>query len=464
MYDQDIVVIGGGVGGYASAIHAAQLRARVTLVEKDKVGGACLNRGCIPTKTLVRSVELLQKVRQAAGTGIETDGIRADFGKLMAHKNAVVDRLVAGVEQLLKGGRINVIRGPGRILSPHEVQVNDRTISTGKIIIATGSEPATLPVPGVDLPGVLNTDGILELKSLPGSLVIIGGGYIGIEFAGIFSALGTKVTVIEALPRCLPTVEEEACNLLLQTLRRQGVEVKTNAPVSAIRGEGEALRVVFKSESGEGSATGQVVLAAVGRRPCTAGLGLEALGIEMNKRGIAANEHLETNVPGIYAAGDVLGRSMLAGVAFHEAEVAAKNAVGQVQCATDYRVVPTCVFTNPEIASVGITEKEAKERALDYRVSKFPFGACGAALAMDEAQGTAKMICDAGTGAVLGMHIIGTHASDLIGEVALAMKLGATAKDIAETIHVHPGLGEVVREAAMGQLGGAIHFRRVSRI
>lgn len=464
MYDQDLVVIGGGVGGYASAIHAAQLGARVTLVEKDRLGGACLNRGCIPTKTLVRSVELLQKVRQAAGTGIEADGVRADFGKLMAHKNAVVDKLVAGVEQLLKGNRINVIRGAGRILSLHEVKVNDRTVSTGKIIIATGSEPATLPFPGFDLPGVLTTDGILELNALPKSVVIIGGGYIGIEFAAIFSALGTRVTVIEALPRCLPTVEEEACNLLLQTLRRQGVEIKTNAPVSAIRSEGEALRVVFKSDSGEDSVTGQVVLVAAGRRPYTAGLGLEELGVEMSKRGVAANQNLETNVPGIYAAGDVLGRSMLAGVAFHEAEVAAKNAMGQGPCATDYRVVPTCVFTNPEIASVGITEKEAKEKALDYRVSKFPFGACGAAMAMDETRGAAKMICDAQSGAVLGMTIVGPHASDLIGEVALAIKLGATAKDIAGTIHVHPGLGEVVREAAMGQVGGAIHFRKLGRI
>lgn len=460
MNEKDVVVIGGGPGGYVAAIHAAHLGAKVALVEKDKLGGTCLNRGCIPTKALVRSAEVLREAKRASDFGLEIPVVNVNFPEIMARKSNVVDKLVSGVEQLMKSNKISVYRGTGRILSPQLVRVNDEEIAAKKIIIATGSETTLLPIPGLDLPGVLTTDDILELKELPESLVVIGGSHVGVEFASIFNELGTKVTIVKRRPLRLEPVDEEIGRRFAQTLSRRGIEVKIGAAVKAIKQNGALLKVVWDTPEGEQGVEGQMVLMATGRQPFTEGLGLSELGIRMDGRAIVVNEYLETNVDGVYAIGDVLGKSMLAHVASYEGEVAAENALGHPR-KVDYRAVPSVVYTYPEVAGVGITEVEANDSGIPYKVSKFPFLACGRAVAMDETTGIVKMICNAEDGRVLGVHIMGPHADELIAEGVLAIQLGATARDIAHTIHAHPTLPEAVHETAMGQLEGSIHFQRV---
>jgi len=360
----------------------------------------------------------------------------------------------------MKANKISIYRGSGCILSPHLVKVNDNEIATRKLIIATGSESAFLSIPGIDLPGVLTTDDILELKELPESLVIIGGSYVGVEFASIFNALGTKVTIVKRRPLRLEPIDEEIGRRFAQTLPRQGIEVKIGAAVKAIKRNGAVLKVVWDTPEGEQGVEGQMVLMATGRRPYSEGLGLSELGIKMNGRAIVVNEYLETNIKDVYAIGDVLGKNMLAHVASYEGEVAVDNALGRSRQA-DYHAVPICFFTQPEVAGVGITEREASDGGLPYKVSKFPFSASGRAIAMGKTVGMVKMICNADNGRVLGVHIMGPHASELIAEGVLAMQLGATAEDIAHTIHAHPTLPEAVRETAMGQLDGSIHFQRM---
>jgi len=458
--EKDVVIIGGGPAGYVAAIHASHLGAKVAVVEKDKLGGTCLNRGCIPTKALVRSVEVLLEARAANEFGIEVNNVKANFSKIMARKNNIVGQLVSSVEQLMKGNKIRVYRGAARILSPHLVKVNDEEIATRKVIIASGSESTPLPIPGGDLPGVLTTDDILELTELPESLAVIGGSYVGVEFASIFNVLGTKVTIVKRRPLQLEPIDEEIGRRFAQTLPRQGIEVRIGAAVKAIKSKGPVLRVVWDTPEGEQGVDGQMVLMATGRAPYTEGLGLSELGIQTDRGAIKVNEYLETNVKDVYAIGDVLGKNMLAHVASYEGEVAVENALGHPRRA-DYRAIPSCIFAEPEIAGVGITEKEASDGKIPHKVSKFPFRASGRAVALGATTGMVKMICHADDGRVLGMHIMGPHASDLIAEGALAIRLGLTAEDIARTIHAHPTLAEAVRETAMGQLDGAIHFLRV---
>ena len=459
MSEKDIVIIGGGPGGYVAAIHAAHLGAQVALVEKNRLGGTCLNWGCIPTKALVRSVEVLLEAKRADEFGIEIGSIKANLPRIMARKRGIVDKLVSGVEQLMKANKISVYRGAGRIMSPHLVKVDDTEIATRKIIIATGSESSPLPVDGANLPGVLSTDDILELEELPESLVVIGGSHVGVEFASIFSALGTKTTIVKRRPLLLEPVDEEVGRRFAQGLSRQGIQVIIGAAVKSIKRQGGLLKVVWDTPEGEQGVEGQAVLMATGRRPYSEGLGLEELGVKMEAGAVLVNDCLETNIEDVYAIGDVLGKHMLAHVASYEGEIAAENALGGRRRA-DYQAVPTCVFTVPVVAGVGITEKEAKERGIPHKVSKFPFLACGRAVAMDETAGIVKMICHAESGKVLGLHIMGPHADDLIAEGALAVRLGATARDVAHTIHAHPTLPEAVQETAMGQLEGSIHFGR----
>lgn len=460
MEQKDVVVIGGGPGGYVAAIHAAHLGVQVALIEKDRLGGTCLNRGCIPTKALVRSAEVLLEARRADEFGVETGSVRANLPRIMAHKKKVVDALVSGVEQLIKANKVSLHRGTGRLVSPHLVKVNGAEIAARNIIVATGSESALLPIDGLDLPGVVTTDGILELEELPESLVIIGGSHVGVEFASIFNALGTKVTIVKRRPLLLEPIDEEIGRRFAQLLPRQGIHVITGAAVKTIRRDGSLLRVVWDTSEGPQGVNGQMVLMATGRRPYSEGLGCSELGLKMERGAISVNECLETNIDGVYAIGDVLGKHMLAHVASYEGEIAAENALGRRRQA-DYRAVPTCVFTYPEIAGVGITEQDARDSNIPHKVSKFPFAACGRAAAMGETVGMVKMICHAGDGKVLGVHIMGPHAGDLIAEGALAIQLGATARDLAHTIHAHPTLPEALQETAMGLLEGAIHFRKI---
>jgi len=457
---KDVVVIGGGPGGYVAAIHAAHLGAEVALIEKDRLGGTCLNRGCIPTKALVRSTEVFLEAKRADEFGVEIGSVKANLPQIMARKKKVVDTAVSGVEQLIKVNRVSLHYGTGRLVSPRLVKVNTTEIRAKKIIVATGSKSTVLPVDGLGLPGVITTDDILELEELPESLVVIGGSHVGVEFASIFNALGTKVTIVKRRPLLLEPVDGEIGRRFAQLLPRQGIRVITGAAVKAILRDGSLLRVVWDTPEGEQGVNGQMVLMATGRQPYSEGLGWSELGLKMEGGAIAVNEYLETNIEGIHAIGDVLGRHMSAHVASYEGEIATENALGRRRQA-DYRAVPTCVFTYPEIAGVGITEQDARDSNTPHKVSKFPFAACGRAIAMGETVGMVKIICHAHDGKVLGVHIMGPHAGDLIAEGALAIQLGATAKDLAHTIHAHPTLPEAVRETAMGLLDGAIHFRKI---
>jgi len=469
----DIAIIGGGPGGYVAAIRAAQLGARVCVVEKERIGGTCLNRGCIPTKLLVRSAEAYVRAKASAELGIEISGdVRINFQRVMQRRHQVVDTLGSNVVKLLMSHHIDIHEGVGTILKPGLVHVEpsrtDRKegakaqdIESNAIIVATGSVPARLPIPGTDLAGVLTSREILEIDHLPKSMVIIGGSTVGIELASIFNAMGTRVGVLDQI-YFLKNAEEQLAKRFRGILRRQGVETSIGLTVTEIMPTNQGLlRVAYEQGDQESYAEGEIVLVSIGRWPHTEKVGLERLGIAMKGRAIAVNEYLETSVPGIYAVGDCTGGCMLAHVASYEGEVAAENALGHRRAA-DYTAVPSCIFTMPEIADVGLTEKQCKERNLEYTVSRIPFNVNGRALAMGEAEGQIRLICekraDGKGGRILGMHIMGPHASDLIAEGALAIRMGATAEDIAHTIHAHPTLSEVVMEVAKGQLDGAIHY------
>jgi len=459
-----LLIIGGGVGGYVAAVKAAQLGAQVTLVEQDRLGGTCLNRGCIPTKALLKSAELVDSLGKAHSMGVMVDGFKIDFARMMARKNQVVTRLVKGVEYLMSSNKIRVIKGKARFLADKKVEVTradglPETLFPGKVIIATGSEPAPLPVPGADGSRVVTSDEALDLKEVPPSLLIIGGGAIGVEFASIFSSLGSKVTLVEMMPRLLPVMDEEIVGVLEKALVKKGIKCITGARIISISdGENQDDKLVRLSKDGqEQSITSALVLIAAGRKPYTAGLGLENTNVKVERGKILVNGKMETNIPGVYAVGDVTGGILLAHVAAAQGMVAAVNALGGSQEA-DLRFVPGCIYTSPEVAGVGLTEKEAKEQGKKVKVGKFPYNANGKAIAMGEQEGMVKLVCDEEFGEILGAHLVGPRATDLIAELTLAMQAELTAAEIAHTIHAHPTLAEAIMEAAHTVVGKAIHI------
>ncbi|MEA3406760.1 MAG: dihydrolipoyl dehydrogenase [Chloroflexota bacterium] len=463
----DVVIIGAGPGGYVAAIRAAQRGAKVALVEKEGIGGTCLNYGCIPTKALVRDAELYRDA--TSGTYcVDAEGpFRLDFTRLMERKREVVETLVSGVERLLDSYGVQIFLGHGRIRHPGLVEVAGQEgielLSCHNIIIATGATPSGLSIPGTDLPGVVSSRELLRIDNLPERLVILGGGSVGVEFACIFQALGTDVSLLE-LKSLVQDTEPQIGRRLRAYMIRQGMSIAIGANSKKISANDDgSLRVEYERKGKKACAVGDLVLLATGRRPNTERLGLEALGVDMNGPAIRVDEWLQTNVPGVYAIGDCTGGRMFAHVASYEAEVAVENILGEKR-RVDYRVVPTCIFTMPEIADVGMTEAAAKEAGLAYTVARFPFSANGRALAMGETYGQVRMLCERTPegqgGKVLGVHIIGPRAGDLIAEAGLAMRLGATAEDIAHTIHAHPTVPEAMMEAAMAHSLGAIHYER----
>jgi dihydrolipoamide dehydrogenase len=456
-----VAVIGGGPGGYVAALRAAQLGLNVVLVEKDSMGGTCLNRGCIPTKALVKSAELWREMNHAETFGLSAQGLSFDYTQVMARKNQVVATLVGGIDQLMKSKKITVVRGFAELSQPGKVTVNlpgeeKLEILADNVIIATGSEPSRPPIPGRDLPGVVTSDEALEDGKFPARVVVIGGGVIGMEFASIYASFGAKVTVVEMLPAILPNVDEELPKRAAPTFKKLGMEIVTKATVKEIKRQGEELQVVIEDAKGVREVVCDQVLLSAGRRPVLSGIDIEKLNLRVEKGALVVNTKLETGVPGVYAIGDAVGGIMLAHVASAEGIVAAENCAG-LDNSIDYRVVPNCIFTYPEIAGVGITEQEAKAQGLVVKVSKFPFTGNGKALAIGENLGTVKLISKE-DGILVGAHILGPHASDLIHELALAIKKGLTGEDIAHTIHAHPTLSEAVMEAAHGLIGKPLHL------
>jgi len=457
----DIAVIGAGPGGYTAAIRAAQLRVKVILVEEKNVGGTCTNVGCIPTKTLLNSLELLSEVKKAEALGLSAGNFKVDLSELMRRKNEVVSRLIQGIEFLLQSNGVRIFSGRGALTRDKKVEITQRNcvkvIDAHKIIIATGSRPARLPVSMQESENVMLPEDALDFSEIPPRLAIAGGGSEGIEFAYIFSKLGSQVTVLETMPHILPREDHEIAQYLHRKMVKDGIKVETNAEIMSVKDSAGHQIIQARIKGQEMTINTEKLLVSLDRRPCLENLGLEELGVEVVDGKIEVNEKMETNVAGVYAVGDASG-----GAYAHEAMeggiIAAENAVKkESNSKMDWSVIPRCLFTVPQVAAVGLTEEEAKKRGVDVKVGRFYFAANARALTLDDYEGLVKMITDAESQEILGVHIVGPNASELIAEAALAMRLEATPEDIIRTMHAHPTLSEALREAAMDVNGQSIH-------
>jgi dihydrolipoamide dehydrogenase len=450
-----VVIIGGGPGGYPTAFLLAQRGVKVTLIEKDKLGGTCLNRGCIPTKVLLRTANLLREIGVGQKIGAAARGVHLDFDQLRRHKDEVVDSFVSGVERLCERRKISVVRGTGFFETPRQIRIREtgELVEGDATIIATGSVPAQPPIKGAEGGMVLNSDQALSLERIPPSIVIIGGGYIGLEFAQILRSFGSEVTVLELLNRVLPQEDAEISAALNRALTEEGITIHTGVAVKEIVGGNERKVVRYAIQKQAHSVEAVTVLVAVGRRCNTDEVGLERVGVKTENGRILVNQKMETTVPGIYAVGDAVGGSMLAHVATAEGRIAADNILADSEQAIDYTSVPRCIHTYPEVASVGLTETEAKEVHGEILVGRLPFQAMAKARILG-GLGFAKMICEKKYGRIVGVDLIGAGVSELIYE---AMSLECTAEEMAYTMHPHPTLSELLMESAMAIQGYKIH-------
>ena len=465
-----IVIIGGGPGGYVAAIRAAQLGAAVTLVENKYLGGTCLNVGCIPTKVLLHTSELLDLLKNdAKELGITISDYHGDWPKLQKRKTKIIKKLVGGVNGLLKNNGITQIMGTAVFVNKHQIKViseKQDQVTTGSqvidfdfAIIATGSKPVIPPIPGSNHPDVITSDTALSLDAVPASLGIIGGGVIGCEFASIYNAFGCKVTIIEMLPEIVANMDADIVKPLKAKLQKDGVEIFTGTRVESIQENPDGLAITTSSPAGEQIITVAKVLLSVGRKAELDTLELAQAGIETARGAIVVNQKMQTNVPHIYAVGDCNGGVMLAHVASAEGIVAVETIIGK-RSQIDFKTIPYCVYTKPELASVGMTETQARDQGYEVKVGTFPMAVNGKAMIMGETTGVVKYVTDAATGEILGLHMAGPRATDLIVEGALAIRLEATVAELMATIHAHPTVGEALMEAAHAVNGEAIHLMR----
>lgn len=454
MTETDLLIIGGGPAGYVAAIRARQLGARVTLVEKDALGGTCLNRGCIPTRAMVRAVELIDLPRKAKEYGISYAPPQVDFSKIIARKDTVVKIVGGGVQLLMRENGVDVIKGEAKLISPAEVSVRieqgEQSISASRIIITTGASTIKPNVAGSDT--IITTTEALSLKEVPSSLLILGAGPIGITFAVIFARLGSSVTVAEESEQVLKGFDRELVSIIERELRREKVKVVTDAKLISISTPNAVINVKGKDETTNAAC----VLVADTRKAKVDNLGLDTVGITLEDDHIRVNSHMQTTVPNIFAAGDVAGGPMLAHAAFNGGRIAAENALGK-QSAIDFNTIPRCVYTFPEIASVGLTEENATAQGYQVRVGRFPFSANGLATVLGERNGTVKIVSETKYGQILGVHIIGPMATELIAEAVLAMRLEEPPLVIGGTVHAHPTLSEALMEAALDVSGETLH-------
>lgn len=461
--DTSVVVVGGGPGGYVAAIRAAQLGGKVTLIEKNKLGGTCLNVGCIPTKVLLHAAEALTEAKHMDNLGIQVSVNGIDWKAVQSRKEAVTNQLVSGVTGLMKANKIRVIEGTASFASKTALEVvkkdgTKENVPFDKVILATGSVPAVPPIPGVkENAACVDSTGALAFDHVPETLLVIGGGVIGMELATAYSRFGAKVTVVEAMPKLLPMMDGELTAMLRKKMEASGVTILTEAKVQSVEAAPVGAKVQVEVGGKVESFEAEKVLVAVGRRTDTEALGLDKVGIAHDRGRLLINDKMETNVPNIYAIGDCLGKVMLAHVASAQGEVAAENALGET-AVYDGKTNPSCVYTDPEFAGVGLTEEKAKEEGIPYQVGKFPLMANGKALIMNGGEGMIKFIIGKEYGEVLGVHILGPRATDLIGECALAIGMEATVDEIYATIHAHPTVTEAVREAALAATKRAIHI------
>ncbi len=464
--DYDVVIIGGGPGGYVAAIRAAQLGMKVAGVEKrGALGGTCLNVGCIPSKALLHSSERYAEAKhELADHGIQLGDVELDLAGMMARKDKAVHDLTKGVEFLFKKNKIDYVRGVGSISKPGQVAVErldggSGTLQTRNIIIASGSRP--MPLPGVEIDGerIITSTGALALEKVPKSMIVIGAGVIGLELGSVWSRLGSKVTVLEFLDHILPGMDREITRQTQRVLKKQGLEFRLSSKVTGVKKTKSGVAVTLEPSTGGDASQlkADVVLVAVGREPYTEGLGLDRLGVKMDEGGfIQVDGRFQTSVTGVYAIGDCIPGPMLAHKAEEDGIVCVEMLAGQ-SGRLDYNLVPAVVYIWPEVAGVGKTEEQLKVAGVDYKVGKFPFQANSRSRVTGDTDGLVKILADARTDRVLGAHILGPMAGDLVMEAAVAMEFGATAEDIARTIHHHPGMGEAVREAALAVDGRAIH-------
>jgi len=469
----DAIVIGAGPGGYPAGIRLGQLKVKTCVVEREYMGGVCLNVGCIPSKAVIHAAKTFEKIGHADELGI---GVASkptiDMKKLQAWKGGVVSKLTGGVKTLLKGNGSEVVMGRAKLAPStgsgpgpdgHRVIVESasgtQTLVAKNVIIATGSRPIEIPGFKIDQKRIIDSTGALALDEVPARMIVIGGGYIGLELGMVYAKFGSKVTVVEALPSILASMDKECVAVVARKLRKMGVEVMTDAKAKSWEDKGDRAVLTVELKDGKtATIDADKILLSIGRRPNSEDLGLAEAGVAVDKRGyITVDDQLRTNVPGIYAIGDVVGGMMLAHKATKEGEVVAEVIAGH-KAAFDVRTIPAVVFTDPEIASTGLTDEEAKAKGHEIKVGKFPFAALGRALSVNDTEGFAKVVADAKTEEILGVHIVGNGAADLISECALAIEMGAVVQDLNLTIHPHPTLSEAVREAAAASIGEAVHI------
>jgi len=456
----DVVVVGTGPGGYVSAIRAAQLGLTVATVEDDRPGGVCLNWGCIPTKALLRNAEVVHLFEKAETFGITVQGMKADYAAAVQRSRGVADRMAKGVEFLFRKNKITLFPGTGSLKSKNVVDVSGKdgattTLEAGRaVILATGSEPKSLPGVAIDEKLVISSNGAVRNEAKPKSIVVIGAGAVGVEFADVYRSYGVEVTLLEALARIVPIEDEEVSTQLTRSLARRGITIKTGVKVSAVKPGGAG--VVVETDGGKFDA--EQVLMAVGRGARTKGVGLEALGLTLERGFVKVSPMMETSVKGVYAIGDMAGAPLLAHKAMAEGVVAAEAIAGKHPRPVDYGNVPSCTYCRPQVASIGLTEGKAKEGGRELAVGKFPFTANGKAVALGETEGFVKVVADKKTGEILGVHIIGPEATEMIHEFAVGRTLEATVDEIMHTIHAHPTLSEAALEATLAALGQAIHI------
>ncbi|WP_018662961.1 dihydrolipoyl dehydrogenase [Heyndrickxia acidiproducens] len=459
--ETDTIVIGAGPGGYVAAIRAAQLGQKVTIVEKEFIGGVCLNVGCIPSKALISAAHRFENAKDSEVMGISTENVTVNFDKVQEWKSGVVKKLTGGVESLLKGNKIEIVRGEAYFVDANTLRVMDeksaQTYTFKHAILATGSRPIELPTFKYS-DRVLNSTGALNLKEIPEKLVIIGGGVIGMELGTAYANFGTKVTILEGAPDIINgAFEKQMTSLVVRKLKKKGVEIVTKAMAKGVEEKEDGVVVSYEVNGEAKQAEADYVLVTVGRRPNTDELGLEQLNIKMSERGIIEiDKQCRTSVPNIYAIGDIVPGPQLAHKASYEGKIAAEAISGK-PAEIDYLGIPVIVFSDPELATVGYSEAQAKEEGIDYVAAKFPYAANGRALALEAGEGFVKLITRKEDGLLIGGQIVGTSASDIISEIGLAIEAGMTAEDIAMTIHAHPTLGEITMEAAEVALGSPIH-------
>src|SRR5947199_6113001 len=454
--DFDMLILGGGMGGYPASIRASQLGLKVGLVEADKLGGTCLHVGCIPTKALLESSELYHRIAaRGPEFGIEADEVRFDYAHIAARRDAVVGQLYKGVQYLMKKNKIEVVAGRGRVTDPNTIQVDSKPLKAKNLIVATGSSPKTLP--GIEFDGklVITSDHAVMAKDVPESIVIIGAGAVGVEFATLFNQLGVKVTVLEALDRLVPLEDEDVSKEMLTAFKKAGIDCRVGVKVKGAKKARDGVSV----DTEQGEVWARQLLVAVGRAPRSKEIGLEQVGVTTHPNGfIKVDEWMRTTAEGVHAIGDVIGGYLLAHAASHEGMTAAEDIAGQRVAPMDQTLVTRCTYSHPQIASVGLTEKQARDAGREVKVGKFPFTALGRAIIHGETAGFVKLVADAKSGSLIGAHVVGPSATELIAEPALTQLFQGDAWELGRNIHPHPTLSEAVMEAALAVDGHAIHI------